>query len=196
MNVSELIWKPLAGQELEWVYHTYMERDFPSDELKPLSILTHLVDVGINTIWGCYREQKLAGYCVLAHLEGSKMYLLDYLAVSQELRGTGIGSQILASLKHSLKEGEYLLIESENPAYAENAAEQATRERRLRFYDHCGAVQSGVYILLFGVQFVGLTVSNHVTPSAQQQKEDYLSLYQEMLPREWYVKNVQVRLNL
>lgn len=190
MKDSELIRKPLSGVLLEQVYHRHMERDFPDDELKPLWLLEQLVRDGINSIWGCYRKEELVGYYVLAQEQGSQMMLLDYLAVVPHLRGTGVGSEILALLRESLRDQDYLFIESENPEYAENDAEKQVRERRLRFYHRSGAVEQGVRILLFGVRYVGLTLSRNNPPSPQQQVEDYLSLYRRMLPEDWFEANV------
>lgn len=194
MKRSELTIRLLTDEELTWVYSTYMEKDFPSNELKPLFMLRQLKEEGINTIYGCFLEEKLVGYFVLAHLAGSSMYLLDYLAVVSTLRSSGIGSQILASIRSMLKAGEYLFIESENPAFAQSEEEKATQLRRLSFYHRAGAKEDSVLILLFGVEYVGLTLSCLKSPSPQQQKADYLALYQRMLPQHWFKTNVAVRL--
>lgn len=179
---------------MEELYHAHMERDFPDDELKPLFLLEELAAQGINRIYGCYKDGRLAGYYVLARKQGSQMVLLDYLAVVPEWRGTGVGSHILRMIREQLEDKTYLFIESENPAYAKDEVEKVTRERRLDFYRRGGAVEQGVKVLLFGVQYNGLTLSRDTFPTPQQQMEDYMDLYRSMLPPDWYEKNVAVRL--
>ncbi|MCQ2443051.1 MAG: GNAT family N-acetyltransferase [Oscillospiraceae bacterium] len=192
MDNFNLTRKPLYGEELEWLYHTHMEKDFPSSELKPLSLLIHQIETGILSVFGCYNGEIFVGYYVLAHQEGSPLYLLDYVAVDSAQRGNGIGSVILADLQKDLKDNEYLFIESENPNFAPSEEEKAVGFRRLRFYHRAGAHEAGVYILLFGIQFIGLTLSRGTPPSAQQQKKEYCSLYRQMLIEKVFLDNVNI----
>lgn len=194
MNPSEWTIRPLTGAELEAMYHAHMERDFPPDELKPLELLVRLIGEGINSVYGCFEGEELIGYYVLARWSESRMVLLDYLAVIPERRGTGVGSYILSSVKKGLEPEAYLFIESENPAYADTPEERETRQRRLRFYHRAGAVEKGVEVLLFGVQYIGLTLCCGSIPTASQQTEAYLELYRHMLPPDWYEKNVKARI--
>lgn len=176
----------------EWtaLYCEQMERDFPPSELKPRELLAALEDRGVNTLWGAYRGETLTGYYVLAQAPGNAALLLDYFAVLPQFRGTGCGGEILRHLRQTLPEGQYLLIESENPKDAADLADRKTRERRVAFYRRNGAALSSVTVWLFGVEYVLLTLGG--TPSAEQTKADYQALYRYMLPEERFRDNVRI----
>lgn len=179
----------LDRRELEKVYQTYMVRDFPDSELKPLEMLEELEDRGINSVWGCWHGETLAGYYVLARQPGSRMILLDYLAVLPHLRDGGNGSAILHHLRRQLPEGEYLFIESESPASAEDEADRHIRERRIAFYRRNGAELSKLSVRLFGVDYAILTLGEGA-PSGQELERAYRALYRQMLPEERFRRKV------
>ncbi len=177
----------------EWsvLYHEHMERDFPPSELKPLALLAALEERGINTLWGAYRDDVLTGYYVLAQAPENPALLLDYFAVLPQFRGSGCGGEILRHLRKSLPEGQYFLIESENPHGTADAADRHIRERRVAFYRRNGAALSPVTVCLFGVEYVLLTLGE--APSAEQVAADYQALYRHMLPDGRFRDNVCVR---
>ncbi len=178
----------------EWtaLYHAHMERDFPPSELKPLELLAALEDRGVNTLWGAYRDGSLTGYYVLAQAPENPALLLDYFAVLPQFRGSGCGGEILRRLRRTLPEGQYLLIESENPGDAADAADRHTRERRVAVYRRNGAALSDLTVRLFGVEYVLLTLGG--APTAEQAGADYQALYRHMLPENRFRDNVCVRI--
>ena len=81
------------------------------------------------------------------------MALLDYFAVVPERRGQGTGTEILKDLSPEKLSCSCILIESESVEGASDPEERETRERRIRFYEKCGAVNTGAAALLYGVEY-------------------------------------------
>ena len=184
MKHSDWNFRRLSLAEQAALYQDHMKQDFPDSELKPLSMLEELEERGINTIWGCFYQGALAGYYVLAREPGSKLILLDYLAVMPELRGNGCGSVIIKNLVEQLPEECYLFIESENPKGASSPQDRRIRERRVAFYQRCGAILSPLEVQLFGVDYAILTLSKGEPPSGKEQERAYRALYRQMLTEE------------
>lgn len=172
---------PVTGAALKALHRQHLSRDFPRNELKPLSMLEELTEQGINSVWAVEQEDTLIAYYVLARLPGASVVLLDYFAVEPAFRGSGVGTKVLRWLANRLHEGEYLLIESEWPPSAATEKERAVRERRLDFYRRCGAEWSGVCSRLFGVDYALLTIGART----QTLEVDYRALYRAMVPEHW-----------
>ena len=86
--------------------------------------------------------------------------LLDYLAVSPDRRGNGLGSQILEQLNHRY-EGKRILLEIEDPdARCKNKEE---RLRRRSFYLRNGFAVQDYKVWLFGVKMMILSHAGPVS---------------------------------
>jgi GNAT superfamily N-acetyltransferase len=181
---------PIVGAELDSFHREHLSRDFPPNERKPLPMLKELTEQGINSVWAVKQNGAMIAYYILARRKGSPLVLLDYLAVEPELRSSGVGSEVLRALRGQLAKGEYLLIESEWPPSGETEAEQAIRQRRLCFYQRCGAVLSSLRSLLFGVDYALLTLG--CQSEAMDVEKEYLALYQKMLSESQYRENLSV----
>jgi GNAT superfamily N-acetyltransferase len=181
---------PIAGDELDSFHRAHLSRDFPPNELKPLPVLRELMEQDINSVWAVKQNGAMAAYYILARRKGSPLVLLDYLAVEPELRGSGLGSAVLRELSKQLTKEEYLLLESEWPPSGATEAEQAIRQRRIRFYQRCGAELSPLRSLLFGVDYALLTLGGN--PGPAEVEKEYLALYREMVPERWYRENLSV----
>lgn len=177
-----------TGAALDGLYRAHMERDFPDNERKPLPMLEALVERGVNTVWTVERGGQMLAYYVLSHVSGCSSVLLDYFAVVPELRGAGIGSQVLKGIREQLGPERCLLIESELPAAAPNPSERRVRERRIAFYRRCGAELSGLGAQLFGVEYVLMTLGK----APADLEAAYRSLYRAMVPEGFYRKFVRV----
>ena len=54
--MSDTQFRPLTEEELKELYKTHMKRDFPPDELKPLSRLLTLMGQGDYEPYGLFQE--------------------------------------------------------------------------------------------------------------------------------------------
>ncbi|MGJ7922850.1 GNAT family N-acetyltransferase [Neobacillus sp. LXY-4] len=92
----------------------------------------HIADMGIDVV-----AMALTG-----SIPGSKILLIDYLAVSKDLRRNGIGQQLFDYIKNwAMAQGEYesILLEVECEETAENLD-------RIRFWEKCGFVLKDDYV--------------------------------------------------
>ena len=121
--------------------------------------------------------------------------LLDYYAVLPELRGQGIGSEFLKNLAGTgLKDRcDILMIEIENPKYAVDEDDRSTKTKRLNFYLNCGIVNTGVEVIVFGVEYLLLEYPVNGVHTPQEVAEAYDGLYKYLLPALLYRKNIKFR---
>ena len=144
---------PLSGERLRRVYHTYIKRDFPRSERRPLSSIESLCQTGRYDTWGVYEEDELLAYAFVWRTEEGHCALLDYLAVCPESRGQGRGAQVLALLKRKYGPECPLLVEAEAPAECLSPEEDRQRRRRLAFYQREGFRLLNYQVLIFGVRY-------------------------------------------
>lgn len=133
---------------IQWaqVYKLY-QKAFPASEKKPFSIILKKYKEGKTHIWRFTRNGKFAGLIIT--INGDEHILLDYLAVEERRRGTGIGTEILSLMRsHYAGKGVFLEIES----VYEDCDNKAERLRRKHFYEKCGMESMEVFVWLFGVK--------------------------------------------
>ncbi len=127
--------------------YTLYQKAFPASEKKPFSMILKMHRKGKTDIWRFERNGKFAG--IIITINGPETILLDYLAVDESQRGTGIGSEILQLMRKQYGDkGVFLEIES----VYEEADNLADRIRRKHFYEKCGMESMGVFVWLFGVK--------------------------------------------
>ena len=128
------------------VYKLY-QKAFPASEKKPFGMILKMHRKGATDVWRFTREGKFAG--IIITINGKDHILLDYLAVDENQRGTGIGSEILGLMrKHYTGKGVFLEIES----VYEDCDNKDQRIRRKHFYEKSGMTSMGVFVWLFGVK--------------------------------------------
>ena len=110
--------RSLRGEQIDQLYQEHLCRDFPPDERKPLAQIHRAVDRGIYRVVGFYREDTLCGYALLSVLPGRRFGFLDYFAVVPQMRGGGIGGQLLADLRRQMADLQGIFFEVEQPQSA------------------------------------------------------------------------------
>lgn len=128
------------------IYQLY-QKAFPKAEKKPFRMIVKMFRKGRSHVWRFTRDGKFAGLIIT--INGENHILLDYLAVEQSQRGTGIGTEILQRMRtHYAGKGVFLEIES----VYEDCDNKSQRLRRKHFYEKCGMVSMDVFVWLFGVK--------------------------------------------
>ena len=128
------------------IYCLY-QKAFPKSEKKPFSMIVRMHRKGASDVWRFTRDGKFAGLIIT--INGDQFVLLDYLAVEESCRGTGIGSEILQLMRsHYVGKGVFLEIES----VYEDCDNKAQRLRRKHFYEKNGMTSMEVFVWLFGVK--------------------------------------------
>lgn len=149
------------------LYLLYL-RAFPPSERKPFGKILRMAREGRTDLWTIRRDGSFAG--LAATVNSPEIVLLDYFAVKRSLRGKGVGSAALRELERIYADrGFFVEIES---TY-ENASNQAERESRKRFYEHCGMIPMGTEADVFGIRMELLGVRCHLDI------EGYRSFYRD-----------------
>ncbi len=133
---------------LDWLrlYRLYRSA-FPREERKPFTIIRRMFREGKTDVWCICREDKFCGMATTVN--GRGLILLDYLAVDNQVRGQGVGSEALAMLQQRYA-GCGLFVEIESTREA--GPDQSQRLRRKAFYRRGGMEPLGVRADVFGVK--------------------------------------------
>lgn len=143
---------------------------FPKAERKPYALMEEKQRQGRMQIWAIVEEnteslKKLPEFCGFAiTILYKDMVLLDYFAIHPEKRGNGIGSKALKILKEKYADQCFFLeIESTSVDAKElSEKEQQIRMKRKQFYHQNGMKDTGLEVILFGIQMEVLTAGKAV----------------------------------
>ena len=136
--------KPRGLRQWAQLYKLYRSA-FPAAERKPFGMIIGKYRKGKMDVWRIEREGAFFGLAIT--INGSDLILIDYLAIAEPHRGSGVGTATLALLQE-MYAGKNVFLEIES--VYENAPNQAQRERRKAFYLRCGLIPMRVMVYLFG----------------------------------------------
>lgn len=177
--------RELLSGEIRELYVRRLARDFPPDELKPLSAIERALSQGKYVCYGAVDEGAILAYAYFVKM--GKWALADYYAVEETHRNAGIGSRFLQALVAGpLRDMECVLLEVEDPEQAKDAAEREIRERRRKFYLRNGLRDTGVAAEVWHVPYRILELPLGAPLGAEQVRQIYAALYREIMPRKTY----------
>lgn len=137
--------KPKGLHQWAQLYRLY-QKAFPASEKKPFSMIRKMYRKGSSDVWYFTQDGNFAALVIT--INGEEHVLIDYLAVAEKSRGTGIGSQVLEQMRQEYAgKGVFLEIES----VYDQCDDRAQRCRRKHFYEKCGMKSMEVFVNLFGV---------------------------------------------
>lgn len=182
----------LTPADLDALY-PIMQRDFPPDELKPLSRLHAMHEMGLYHMLSLEEDGVRRGYAFLVAPPGRNAVLLDYLAMDASLRGGGYGSACLRLLQERYPGG--IVLETEAPEDAADEADRQVREKRIRFYHRAGFRYFPFYASAFGVHFhIQYWQREQPWPGRREVAVDLDECYHAFLPEEIYRREIRVEL--
>lgn len=161
------------------IYEERMPKDFAKGEIKPLARILELRGQGKYFCYGLYDEGEFAGYCFLVVSKEQDAVLLDYFAISKELRGKGCGSICLSLLKAEIERRNFgtLILEVENPRFGKDEGERELRRRRIAFYIRNGMTLTYLRIFLYDVEYLVMTAKKQeMLRTAEQIYHTYQAL--------------------
>lgn len=174
--------RDIAYDEFEGVYSERVLADFPSMERRPLSSIRRLYEKGQYRCLVLMEEERVAAYATFIHDASIDSVLLDYFAVDESQRGSGIGSRFLAMLPPQWPGKRGILLECELPDAAQDDAQRTVRERRIRFYERGGACIVPVSLRSFGVDYSLLWLPTSPDNAATDPEGALRALYGLSLP--------------
>jgi len=131
---------------------------FPKEERKPFVFIEKLRREGKLIIHTAIKNDIVIGFAIM--LIDENYALIDYLAVNEDFRGSGIGSEILTELK-KIYRNKCLFLERET--VIKNCENPEQRNRRRNFYLNNEFSDSGVYINVYTVDMTLMTYNNKIT---------------------------------
>lgn len=162
---------------------------FPKEERKPYALIEEKQREGKMQIWAIEMDKRIAEEKIGMERESIKhkmdfcgfaitilyqdMVLLDYFAICSEKRGNGIGSEVLRILKEKYM-GRCLFLEIESTSERAgklSKEEQQVRRKRKRFYHQNGITDTGLEVVLYGVNMEVLSAGRKIG------FEEYLRFY-------------------
>lgn len=137
--------KPRGINDWLRLRHLYVNA-FPGAERKPFSRIRQMFREGRADVWCILADGSFAGLATTVNSQ--ELILIDYFAVSQRLRGRGIGRAAMECLLSVYADrGVFLEIEStERPGL-----DRDQRIKRKEFYRSCGFEDLTVRARVFGV---------------------------------------------
>lgn len=189
MNIKTKI---LDFAEITQIYTKWMCKHFPENERKPLKKIEEMWKDAQYQAVGLYDEKDtFLGYAFFVLCKNCNYILLDYFAILEKYRSTGIGSKFLGQLKKRFPFCKGIIIETEDEASASTVQEQLERKKRNAFYLRNGVqrvyIKSAIYTARYEI-FV-LPIEEKVS-----QEECFKALheiYQYMVPGEKNQKYVR-----
>ncbi|MCF0134581.1 MAG: GNAT family N-acetyltransferase [Blautia sp.] len=155
MKISDL--KKDGGSYAEQYWRLY-ESAFPSEEKKPVPFMEELYRKGITEFLVLEEKHEFAGLVILMKYEG--VVLLDYFAVTESIRGKGIGSEVLSALLELYRDWKFVV---EIEALVPEAGNLQERIRRKSFYMKNGLKETGVFAYVYETDFEILSSDGQLT---------------------------------
>ena len=140
----------LNKEELASLYQSEMTVDFPHAELKPLSAMLRLMDLGRYDPLLVSEDGEAVGYALVWLSQDRAGALLEYFGVLRGLRNGGLGTKILELLAERYGQ---IFGEAEAPGPEASPEENDLRRRRIAFYERNGFRVLDYQCALFGVRF-------------------------------------------
>lgn len=196
MSLSRCIYsKKLLVEEARAVYIEYAHQDFPSNELKPFSMIEKLCSNGCYECYGFYRQEdnKLCAYAFLMADADTNMLLLDYFAACEKFRGNGYGAAALELLKQDYTMWDGIIFEVEDDDTADSEEEELIRRRRIAFYEKNGVVMTNNRSHAFGVDYKLMVMNLGSQAAGEQMDEKITSVYKKMLPEKVFLEMFRLR---
>lgn len=145
------------------------EKAFPASEKKPFSLILEKREEGIVEVLAVEGEDKDFLGLAIAILY-QDMVLLDYFAISPDVRGKGVGSAAIQLLKDRYANKRFFLEIERTDVEAANGKERC---RRKEFYLRNGMTPISLFVELFKVEMEVLTDQCKIS------FEEYYQLYIE-----------------
>jgi len=183
----------LTAQQRAYIYQNHMTRDFPKNELKPSTMIERLLREGVYDCLGLYDDQQLVGYAYFTKLPDSGHLLLDYYAILSDFRNRSYGGQFLSEFVRHYEQYRGILIEVENPDYANSETERKLQTRRLGFYLRNGARETAIRGVVFSAHFRILVLEKERTEDTIL-LERMIAIYDRMTGPERRRKNVMLQI--
>lgn len=167
---------------IEKMYNQY----FPKEERKDFSLMKNLCGEGKCEILALSEGGHLIAFTM--SLIGTDYVLVDYLAVSEDFRGVGVGGELIDSLVKHYSKYKVIIVEIERPWCAKSEKENAVRQKRKDFYLKNGFTELNKNIILMGEKMELLVLP--ICGKMENVFMDYYNIYVHSLGEAFSKSNV------
>ena len=189
--IDQLKVRELQVDEIKSLYNERLTRDFPPDELKPLTMIMSALERNAYICYGALLGESILAYAFFVKCGNDA--LIDYYAVREDVRDAGIGSRFIQKLISGLLQGmNCVLLEIEDPNWSQDVRERDIRVRRLSFYTRNGLIETGVKSNVWGVPFCILELPLGERHSAAQIRMVYGEIYRVLMSEKVYNERVRI----
>lgn len=157
--------KAADEKRLQLVEALYL-RAFPPSERKPFSLMVEKQAEGTMEILCIEEENAFLGLAIFAY--NKDIVLLDYFAISDEIRGQGTGSKAIKALQ-KIYAGKRFVLEIESTKVS--CEDLTMREHRKAFY-----LRNGLHTMDFDVNYYGIEMEILSNAKALTY-EEYIEVY-------------------
>lgn len=182
--------KQLSYDTIKDLYHTSIQNDFPEAEVKPWYAIDTFYRRGNYVGYGLYESGSLCAYAFLYAVDGSTTPMIDYFAVTGAIRGKGYGSVMINMLAEKFAE-RGIIIEVENPKYAEDEERLTEMTRRIAFYERNEFRMTPVETNVFTVEYNVMVTPKSIGDDDARDKIE--AVYRSMFPKEIYDEVVAIK---
>lgn len=183
--------RTLHTDEIKTLYKERLTRDFPPNELKPLSMITKALEEDEYICYGAVAGETILAYAFFVKCGANA--LVDYYAVKEDMRDAGIGSRFIRELIAGPLQGmNCVLLEAEDPDCAQDMHERETRNRRLSFYTRNGLWTTAVKAEVWGAPYCILQLPIGVRHSSDTIAAVYSAIYHAMMTDKVYNERVRI----
>ena len=128
--------KNIELNRLKEIYK-HIEHDFPPNEHAPYNVIYWQLKKGsLKGLVLCKGEYEVA-YSIFTETS-SEYTIVGLLAVYDEYRGHGFGTEFLKELKNIYSDRKGIIVEVEKPERAKNDAGRIVSQKRIKFYERAG----------------------------------------------------------
>lgn len=173
--------KSLKEHQWKEIKKIYMEA-FPKRERKPFFTLKHSVKKKKAIIMTASEGNQILGFVVL--IPYKNMIMVDYLAVSSQIRSKGTGSYIMQNVCREFSDKKVVLLIERLDDSADNREQRIARRK---FYLKNGFTSSDIFITGASGNMEIMNYGGKVTP------ENYMSLQEYTLGKLFFkLSNIRI----
>lgn len=185
--------KKLNVEQVENVYKKIAINDFDKTELKPFKTICKQMAKEMYMCYAMFEEESLCAYAFFAKSENGLCMLLDYFAVSKQLRRKNYGSKFFELLKDALPNVTYIMAEVEDSNIFSSEEERIVKENREKFYLKNNFTKTDIKCKIFKHDYTLFCLNIGIDEMKVQRETlifEFLAVYKDMLTTEIYNENI------
>lgn len=162
--------RKIKYKEFKNLYRKHIIYDFPKSERPSLKGFRKRILKYNSKVYIYEENEKEKGYIIIDKL--NECILISFLAVYKNYRGEGIGTKILKEIEEKLKNEKGIILEVEDPEYAQSQNAKNIMLKRIKFYEKSGyKIVEGLNLKMFFDNFKIMILEKNKMNNKEVSKE-------------------------